>query len=131
MAKTQGETTYISNPMIALFEYHGWQCQRISGGLTQDGLADWWMYHKAYGSRWVEMKHFKNPRSNYLKYTPAQKKKFPKQYEAGVKLYCIADDNLLGIENKKKRETHYYRIVHGKPNIMKLFDDRTRGELRA
>ena len=130
VAKRQAESVFVVDPFINFLKSQGWTCHNMVAGFTTFGLADYWCYHPKYGERWIEFKHFKSPHSNYLKYTKAQEREFPRQVEAGVKIYCIAADDLRGEKNRDLRWKYYYMLLKRKPNIMKLFDENKRKELR-
>lgn len=120
MATKQPETVRVVNPMVRLFKSRGWTCVNMVAGFTTSGLADYWMYHPEYGERWIEFKRLNKKGNLTSSLTDAQKREFPRQYRAGVKIYCIAAYDLRGSKYFSLRKKHYYRVTQCPPNIMDL-----------
>ncbi len=131
MAVRQKESVLVVDPMIRMFRSRGWKCVNMVAGFTTKGLADYWVYHRNYGDRWIEFKRLDRKGNLISHLTKAQKEQFPIQYKAGIRLYCVAAFDLRGSKNYHLRKKHYFRVVNCSPNIMNLVNPLKRRELNV
>lgn len=74
----------IQRAIIAFLELRGWFVRETHGNAYQKGFPDLYMFHREYGSRWVDCK---NPVRH--RYTKAQCQEWPKWEAAGVGIWIM------------------------------------------
>jgi hypothetical protein len=124
----QPESLNVEEPFTVFMEARGWKAIKLVGNAFQCGLPDHLYYHPALGHRFVEFKHFKEGK-NTLSITKAQRERFPDFIKAGMPVYCIATEDIRGVENKLMRE-HLYSKLFKAPNLGYLLNTKEHYLLR-
>ena len=97
----------IQTQFIKYLEMRGWGVQRMAGGMFQFGVPDLYIFHKHYGSRWVDLKV-----AGRYSWTKAQRVTWPYWAKMGVGIWIItaADDT-------------QYNLLFGPPNVMDFWKE--------
>ncbi len=107
MAKRQRETTHIVEPFRELLEARGWVTSNITPGALTDCVPDSFACHPTYGERWIE---YKVKRGNTVHLTDLQMKRFPLLIANGMRIFCIAAEDLRGRSNYGLRKKLYAKL---------------------
>ena len=82
--KREGPEHKIQRDLIDYLRVRGWLVEVMHGNAFQRGIPDLYLFHKKWGSRWVDVK---NP-ENYC-FTKAQKLKWPMWEKAGLGIWIL------------------------------------------
>jgi len=104
-----------------MLEAKGWHVEKLHGNQFQEGLPDLAISHMNYSLRFIETKV---RRGNTLKFTDAQKRKFPILHATGWPIFVIAHEDLRGLKMQTERERMYAKLFR-EPNVMLALDKYT------
>ena len=98
--KRNGPERTIQEALTVMLMLKGWGVKETHGNIYQFGFPDLYIFHKSYGTRWVEVK---NPKA--YSFTPAQLETFPFFASKGVGVWILTE------------ATEYeYKKLFGPPN---------------
>ena len=112
MSKTQPESYKVANPMKRMMKDLGWVFYNVNPGTHTDTFPDTWAGHKIFGERWIE---WKVRYGNIVHLTDSQKVVFPDQMKRGMRIWCIAAEDLRYKVNFHKRQKMYNKLFE-EPN---------------
>lgn len=82
--KRNGPERIIQNALVKMFKLKDWGVKETHGNIYQFGFPDLYVFHKSYGTRWVEVK---NPLA--YSFTPAQLETFHEFASKGVGIWIL------------------------------------------